>query len=120
MARKYIDGPPRHCKATAERIRRDAEQIAVRLAKGEQGKTIAAEYDCNQVTLRKYLIAVISKERWRQLVYGRGPKPGHGARGTRQPKEAVPEEDGSHCFHCTMPITPDTRVCGFCGTLQQG
>lgn len=120
MSRKYIGGPLGHCKQTAARIRRDAEQIASRLAQGQTIKDLSIEYGCNVVTMVKHLTAVIGKERWRQLVHRRGPKPGQCGRPPAELSENPPPDAGPHCRHCTMPITPATRRCPNCGNLIQG
>lgn len=114
---------PGHCKLTAERICRDAENIAERLAKGKtMVKALSVEYDCNQVTLRKHLTAVIGKVRWRQLIYHRGPQPGtvHVGQPRRFKEEQIAEDTGPHCYHCTGPIEHATLKCPNCGAMQHG
>ena len=109
-------------KRKAQRIREEAEIIFARLAKGETTiKELAVEYRCHTITMVKYVTAVIGAVRWRQVVYHRGPPKGHTHYKPKEPTIKAHEIDtGPHCWYCTQPLTPDTRVCGNCRTLQQG
>lgn len=120
LSRKYKVCIAGHCKATADRILRDAEQIASRLANREKVKALAEEYGCDAATLAKHITAVIGPLRWRQLVYRRGPRKGRGVRGPRPIQDALPADNGPQCWYCSKSILPTTRVCAYCGTLQQG
>lgn len=120
LSRKYKVCIAGHCKATADRILRDAEQIAARLVAHEKVKAMAVEYGCDETTLAKHIKAVVGPIRYRQLVPRRGPKKGRGVREPRPIQDALPADNGPHCWYCMKPLTTDMRVCTKCGTLQQG
>lgn len=110
---------PGHCKLTAQRIRRDAERLAKRLADGERLVEIAGEYPCTYNTFIHQLKEALGDKRWRQLVH-RGVRSGEFFGRRFDPNGQTPSEEGPICWYCMKPIGSDTPVCPNCGTLQQG
>lgn len=116
----------------------DAETILKRLAKQKETVLgLAVEYGVCWQIFRNAVVTAAGKPRWSGIVR-RGPRPGEdldwltqcqmrnqtevceGGRPSAEPKDTCPAEQGPRCFWCQMIIKSDTRLCGNCGTLQQG